>query len=71
MATSRAKAAATETRGPEIEDDKYYDVKVTETVEFQKVRFGIVSETFVSGEFLKALLAADEGDKVSSYEEHV
>lgn len=70
MATAKAKTAE-EPRGPEVQDDKYYDVSVTETVEFQKVRFGIVSQTQVSGDFLKALLAAPEGDKVSTYAEHI
>lgn len=70
MATAKAKVAE-ESRGPEVQEDKYYDVSVTETVEFQKVRFGIVSQTQVSGDFLKELLAAPEGSKISAYVEHV
>lgn len=65
-----ARAKAAETRGPEVEDEKYYDVKVSATVEYKKVRFGIVSQTQVSGEFLKDLLAAPEGETVTSYAEH-
>lgn len=65
MATSKAKS----TEAPTIEDDKYYDVLVSEGFEYKRVSFGVVSKTHVSGEFLRDILASDNAPKVSTYTE--
>jgi hypothetical protein len=67
-----AKSKTTETASDtlsDVVDDKYYDVLVSEGFEYKRVKFGVISKTHVSGEFLKDLMSSDHKDKISAYVE--
>lgn len=74
MSAAKSKAAsqaASDTAAIAIEDEKYYDVLVSEGFEYKRVKFGVVSKTHVLGEFLKDLLASEHAPKVSTYSEKI